>query len=202
MTDVLLLLSSPRGAASHSSRVARELARRWLARHPGSRLTVHDLAQPALPHIDEAYVSGRMLPAAERSARQHAAVAVSDRLIEELRNHSVLVVASSMINFSMASTLKAWFDHVLRVGVTFRYEDGRPIGLLTGKRVYLVEARGADYSVEPYRAQDFQQPLIKVLLSYMGLDVTATVNIEGVAFGYEQAEQAAMAELEDLPDLV
>ncbi|NUT64710.1 FMN-dependent NADH-azoreductase [Pseudomonas corrugata] len=201
MSSVLLLLSSPRGAASHSSKVARELAARWLARHPGSRLTVRDLAHEPLPHIGEAYVTGRKLPESQRTLQQQAAVAISDRLINELHSHEVLIVASSMINFSMSSTLKAWFDYVLRSGVTFRYEDGSPVGMVLGKRVYLVQARGADYSQAPYQANDFQQPLIRVLLGYMGMTICKTFNIEGVAFGAEAAEQNVLNQVATLPEL-
>jgi FMN-dependent NADH-azoreductase len=107
VSDVLLLLSSPRGAVSHSSRVAQALAERWLAHYPGSCLTIRDLACNPLPHIDEAYVTGRVLPADERTPAQQAAVAISDRLIDELRAHDVVIVASAMINFSLATTLKA-----------------------------------------------------------------------------------------------
>ncbi|GLU37336.1 NAD(P)H-dependent oxidoreductase [Pseudomonas sp. NBRC 100443] len=202
MTDILLLLSSPRGSASHSTRVARALAERLLASQPGSRLTVRDLAGDPLPHIGEDYVSGRVLPREQRTAAQQAAVAVSDQLIAELRQHDVLIVASAMINFSMSSTLKAWFDHVLRHGVTFLYEDGgKPFGLIRRKQVYLVQARGADYSHERYQANDFQQPLITVLLGYMGLVVGHVINVEGVAYDAEQAESRALALLEELPGL-
>jgi FMN-dependent NADH-azoreductase len=87
---------------------------------------------------------------------------------------------------------------VLRSGVTFQYVDGKPHGLLPGKRVYLVQARGADYSKPPYLANDFQQPLAQVLLGYMGLVVDEVITVEGVAFGAEAAEAAAMARLDGI----
>jgi FMN-dependent NADH-azoreductase len=43
-----------------------------------------------------------------------------------------------MYNFGIASTLKTWFDHVLRPGITFKYGASGPMGVLERKRAVVV----------------------------------------------------------------
>src|SRR5690606_37795817 len=102
---------SPRGDASHSTRVATELAQRLQAAAPGSALVTRDLARNPLPHIDAAFASGIAKPEAERSAVQAAAVAASDTAVDELLAADKVVIATGLINFGIASTLKTWIDH-------------------------------------------------------------------------------------------
>jgi FMN-dependent NADH-azoreductase len=117
MTHILMLLSSPRGQASLSTKVARALADR-LTSEPGATLTIRDLAAEALPHIDAAYVVGRMLPPEQRTQAQAEAASRAETLIDELKAADVVVIAASMINFAPSSTLKAWIDHVVWPGRT------------------------------------------------------------------------------------
>jgi putative NADPH-quinone reductase len=78
----------------------------------------------------------------ERSAEQQAVVDFSDALIAELRQADEIVIGLPMYNFGVPSTLKAYFDHIARAGVTFRYTANGPEGLLTGKKVTIFAARG------------------------------------------------------------
>ena len=98
-----------------------------------------------------------------------------------------------MYNFGMSSTLKAWFDHVLRAGVTFRYTEDGPEGLLKGKKAVVIESRAGFYSEGAGAAMDGQEPHIRTLLGFMGIDDVTFVRAEKLAFGPEAAE-AAIAE--------
>src|ERR1700686_3930733 len=120
MTNILLLLSSPRGAASLATRVATVLADRFAA-EPDSKVQVHDLAAEPLSHINPDYVEGRMLPPDQRSAGQAQAVARAEALLDELNAADVVVIASSMINFRPSSILKAWLDHIVWPGRTVAF---------------------------------------------------------------------------------
>lgn len=195
MSSILLVTSSPRGDASHSTRVATELAQR-LAATPGSTLAVRDLARDPLPNIDAAFASGIGKPAGERSAAQAAAVAASDAAVDELLAADVVVLATGLINFGIASTLKAWIDHVARSGRTFRYGADGPQGLAAGKRVYLVLASGGVYSQGPAAAFDHAVPYLRSALGFLGMTDVEVIRIEGVAMGAD-AERAALAKARD-----
>ena len=105
----------------------------------------------------------------------------SDKAIAELLAADVLVIGAPLYNFGIPSTLKAWLDHVARAGITFRYVDNQPQGLLTGKKVYLAVASGGIYSTGPLVAADFVVPYLKTALGFLGLtDITVT-RVEGVA---------------------
>ena len=106
-----------------------------------------------------------------------------------------------MYNFGMSSTLKTWFDHVFRAGVTFRYTEEGPEGLLKGRKAVVIESRAGFYSEGPAAAMDSQEPHIRTLLGFMGIDDIDWVRAEKLAFGPEAAEEsiaAAAAQLREL----
>ena len=196
MNKILLVLSSPRGDASHSTRVARELVRSLTANDPTADVVVRDLAASPLPHLDGGFLAALHTDAAARTTAQAEAVAGADSLVAELLAAETLVIASAMINFAPASTLKSWFDNLLRAGVTFRYDEAGPQGLVTGKKVYVVAAQGNIYSQGPAKPFDFQVPYLKHVLGFMGMTDVEVIAIEGVAFGPDVAEKAVQAALE------
>src|ERR1700748_464632 len=126
MSKVLLVASSPRGDASHSSRIARTLADQLASGDPKSTVVVRDLFKEPLPHIDADFVASLGTPAEQRTPGQTAAAALSDRLIAELFAADVIVIASSMINFAVSSTLKTYIDYIVRRGATFSYTANGP----------------------------------------------------------------------------
>jgi FMN-dependent NADH-azoreductase len=190
--NVLLLTTSPRGDASHSTQVASELARKVAgANHREAvNLTVRDLSRDSIPHIGPDFVHAAFTPEGDRTAAQRETLALSDQLIAELRAADVVVIGAGLINFGVPSTLKAWIDHVTRVGVTFRYSKLGPEGLLTGKRVVLIVATGGVYSSGPFQAMDHLEPYLRHALGFMGLTDIETIRIEGVAHGPEATEKA------------
>ena len=201
MSNILLVTSSPRNGASSSSRVARDLADRLVAAHPGATLTVRDLAAQPLPHIGEDYVVGRTLEPGQRTPAQAEAVAIADTLTDELRAADVVVIGSAMINFGITSTLKSWFDYLLRAGITFSYGPEGAKGLITGKQVYLVTARGGIYSEGPYKPFDFQEPYLRHLLGFIGLTDVETVLVEGANLGPDVAERSLVTALDHVAEI-
>ena len=135
-------------------------------------------------------------PDAERTAGQRRRTLLSDELVAELRAADVLVVGVPMYNFGIPSPLKAWFDHVARAGVTFRYTDQGPQGLLTGKRAVLLHTRGGSYAGT---AADHQAPHVRQFLGFLGIEDVDEIFAEGLAT--EDAESGfarALAEAERL----
>jgi hypothetical protein len=104
----------------------------------------------------------------------------------------VLVIGAPMYNFSIPTSLRAWFDHVLRPRVTFSYSEAGPEGLLTGKRAVVILSRGGLYSEGPAKAIDFQEPYLRQLLGFVGITDVAFVYAERIGFGPE-AREAALA---------
>ncbi|HEY9345009.1 MAG TPA: FMN-dependent NADH-azoreductase [Inquilinus sp.] len=196
MSRILFVTSSPRGAASLSTKVATALVDRLQAQSPGASVVHRDLAAQPLPHIGEDFLAAQALPAETRSPAQQAALALSETLVQELFAADTIVIASAMINFGLASTLKSWFDYLLRAGVTFRYDETGVHGLVSGKKVYLVEARGGVYSEGPYKPFDFQEPYLRHVFGFIGLTDVESIAIEGVNYGPDVAEKAVAGALD------
>jgi FMN-dependent NADH-azoreductase len=190
--NILVVLSSPRGWKSHSHQFASHVVDDLKARHPGAKVIVRDVAKEPLPHVDEAFGTGRVLPPEKRSPAEAKALALSDALVDELVAADVVVLAVPMFNFGLPSSLKAWIDHVVRPGRTFSYSEKGAEGLLKGKKAVIVVARGGVYSEGPAKQLDFQESYLRAVLGFIGITNVHIVRVEGVAMG-EQALKNAMA---------
>ena len=184
MCNILYVSSSPRGGASYSNRVAARVIDELRQANPQSTLTVRELAQEPLPHIAATRNAG-----GPSTDKQRAILAKSDALVDELLAADIVVIAAPMINFSVSTTLKSWFDYVARAGRTFSYSETGPKGLVTGKRVIVVSASGGIYSGEN-AAFDFQVPWLRNMLGFLGMTDVEVIRIEGTALGPEAADKA------------
>ena len=199
MSQVLVLNSSLSGEASVSRLLVAETVSQLVARDPAAKLVFRDLAETEIPHLNPRTVAGVRATAstpAETTARD-----LSDELIAELRAADTIVIGAPMYNFSIPSTLRTWFDHVLRAGETFSYSEAGPKGLLEGKRVIVVESRGGLYSEGPAQALDFQEPYLRQLLGFIGLTDVTFVQAEKIGYGPDAqaaAIEGAKARLADL----
>jgi len=193
MKNVLIVTSSAQGAASVSSRLAAGFAERLREADPGAAIVRRDVGAEPVPHLAEDSVFAIRGKPAETEA-ERAALALSDALVAELRQADLIVIGAPMYNFGMPSTLKAWFDHVLRARVTFRYgEDGSVQGLLAGRKAVVIESRAGFYSEGEAAAMDSQEPHIRTLLGFVGIDDVDFVRAEKLAFGPEAAEASVAA---------
>jgi FMN-dependent NADH-azoreductase len=196
MTSLVYITSSITGDNSHSTRLGNEFVRQWQARNPEGKVIHHDLAAENIPHLDGARLGALFTPAESRTPEQQAVVDFSDRLIDELRNASAVVFGVPLYNFGIPSTLKAYFDHVARAGVTFRYTANGPEGLLPNVPVYVFATRGGRYAGGP---ADWQ---LNTLLSFLGFKQVETVYAEGLALGEESVEKAVQAAREKIATLI
>ncbi|MBS0488749.1 MULTISPECIES: FMN-dependent NADH-azoreductase [unclassified Phenylobacterium] len=200
MTNILVLNSSVSGQASISRLLVADAVAELTARDPAAQLVFRDLAADPIPHLLPSTVAG--VRAQPSTPAEHEARALSDKLIAELRAADVIVIGAPMYNFSVPTTLRSWFDHVLRAGETFRYSEAGPEGLLTGKKVIVVESRGGLYSEGPGQALDFQEPYLRQLLGFVGLTDVTFIRAEKIGYGPEARDQAvadSRAELARLP---
>jgi FMN-dependent NADH-azoreductase len=189
--NILHIASSSRGNASYSNRVASGLVAEIAGRNAGATVTARDLAREPLPHIDDDFAAATRSPNGPQTNEQRAQLAQSDALVDELLASDVIVIAAPMINFTIPSNLKAWIDNVARAGRTFSYSEKGPQGLVTGKQVILVVARGGVYASNP--ALDFQVPYLKSVLAFLGMTDVEVVEVEGTAYGPDAAEKAVQA---------
>lgn len=190
--SILLVTSSPRGAASHSTRIATEFAEKLLAADPSNTLVVRDLVANPLPHIDADYATGIYTPVEARTARQAEVVGVSDVALDELFAADTVILATGFINFNISSTLKSWVDHIARSGKSFSYGENGPKGLVTGKKVYIVLASGGIYSEGAAVQLDHAIPYLRGVLGFLGMTDVDVIRIEGVGMGPD-AVTAALA---------
>jgi FMN-dependent NADH-azoreductase len=188
MSNLLVLNSSISGEASVSRLLVADAVAHFTRRNPDAKVVTRDLAANPVPHLLPQTVAGVRSAAVTPAEAQ--ARALSDELIAELRAADTIIIGAPMYNFSIPTTLRSWFDYVLRAGETFRYSEAGPEGLLTGKKVIVVESRGGLYSDGPAQAIDFQEPYLRQLLGFVGLTDVTFVHAEKLGYGPDAVAEA------------
>jgi len=194
MATLLQINSSLFGENGNSSQLTREFVQRWKAQHPTGEVIVHDFASEQIPHLDAPRVQALFSPAEGRTREQQAVVDYSDKLIDEVKAASAIVIGVPLYNFGVPSTLKAYFDHLARAGVTFKYTETGPVGLLEDKPVYVIATRGGVHQGQP---SDTQSQFLKNFLGFIGLKDVHIIYAEGLNMGKkDQAFASAKSEIE------
>lgn len=166
MTRTILRIDA---SARHRGSVSRTFADAVLAQVPAASLIRRDLAG-GMPQITEAFTSGTFKAPADRTEAETAALALSDELVAELQAADTLMISMATYNFNIPASLKAWIDQVCRAGITFRYTEAGPEGLLKGKRAVVLRASN---STPTGAAHDFATPYLRFALGFIGItDVT------------------------------
>ena len=167
------------------------LANEFVARR-GGKVIVRDLARDPVPHLDAARFGAFLAKPETRTSEQQAVVDYSDALIAELREADTIVLGLPMYNFNVPSTLRAYFDHVARVGVTFKYSDKGPVGLLTGKKAYVFVTRGGVYGTEHIHTR-----YVRDFLAFLGITDVEFIYAEGLAVS-PASKDAALAKAREV----
>lgn len=200
MSNILVLNSSLGGEASVSRHLVDHAVTELTRRDPSAKVVSRDLASDPIAHLLPTTIAGvRTNPtsAAELEVRD-----LSDILIGELRAADTIVIGAPMYNFGIPTTLRVWFDYVLRAGETFSYSEAGPKGLLENKRVIVVQSRGGYYSDGPAQAGDFQEPYLRYLLKFIGLSDVTFIRAEKIGFGPDAREEAVTSSRAELSRLV
>jgi FMN-dependent NADH-azoreductase len=197
--NILQINASARRATdeqgSVSTRLANELTARLRAAHPDATLTVRDLAVTPQPVLDEAALGALFTPADQRTPEQAARVAQDDALIAELLAADTIVIGVPMYNFNVTAQFKNWIDAVARAGVTFKYSEKGPVGLVQGKKVFVVTSRGGIHRDQP---SDQMTPYLRTVLAFLGMTDVSFIYAEGMAFAAEQGLSQARAQIDEL----
>jgi len=182
MKKILHIISSPRGDASLSVQLGNAIIDKLQAAHPGSTVAVHDLTAGVLfPHLEEVHLRSFFTPAESRTAELTAAVRHSEEAIAEILAADILVIDAPVYNFNIPSTLKAWIDHIVRAGITFKYDEHGAHGLINGKQAYIALSSGGIFSEGPLQPLDFVAPYLKHILGFIGITDTTVFRVEGSA---------------------
>jgi len=183
--NILQITSSVRGNDSESTRVANLIVNKLVSANADAKVVRRDFGAQPHPVLDGAAVGALFTPAEQRSSEQAARVAMDDALILEAQAADVIVIGAPMYNFGMPVQLKNWFDAIARSGVTFRYTETGPEGLLKNKKVYVATARGGIYPADA----DPQVPHIRMLLNFLGLTDHTFIYSSGLNMGPDAASK-------------
>lgn len=174
--------------------VSRALSQKIVDRFDGATVIRRDLAQ-GVPLIDGAWIGANFTPAADRSAAQKAALAVSDAMVAELQAADVIVIGTPIYNFSVTAAMKAWIDLVARAGVTFAYSETGPKGLLEGKRAIIAIASGGT----PVDSEiDFAGRYIRHIMGFIGITDVEFVKADSLGNGGDAKIAEANAQVATL----
>ena len=187
MAHVLVINSSLSGEKGQSTQLSQE----FLASLPtGFTTETLDLVQDSYPHLTMTEIGAWMTPASDRTEEQKALAALSDDAIAQIQKADAIVIGVPMYNFGVPSQLKAYFDRLARAGITFKYTETGPVGLLQDKPVFIFATRGGLYQGT---AMDSQTPFVSAFLNFIGLKDLNFIYAEGLNMGPESAEKALTA---------
>lgn len=196
-TRILEISASARGDGSMSRLLTRDLLDALEARHGDVSITRRNVAE-GLPFVDADWVVATNTPEEDRTEAQRQTLAFSDELVEELVAADILVIGAPIYNFSVPASLKAWIDLVARVRRTFRYTENGPIGLLEGKKAFVLVPSGGVPVGSPV---DFATPYLRHALSFIGITDVHIVGAQGADRGNDQALDNARARIAELVHL-
>ncbi len=188
MTCLLHVSASARGTASFSRGVADRLVAAVRLEHPAIELRERDLAAEPIPHIDAAFAAASLRPAEGRDGSDELALALSETLIAELEAADILVLSTPMHNFTTPSVVKAWIDHLLRPGRTFRSTPSGKVGLLNDRPAFVIVACGGGF--EGGAQLDFFSPYIRYAFKTIGISEVQILRLEDLNRGPLKVEAA------------
>ena len=189
MANLLHIDSSIRGDASVSRQLSARAADVWRTAHPDGTVTYRDLGRDPLPHLDVTGGLARILPRGQHTAAQAESWALTEELVNEIKQADTIVLGLPLYNFGAPSSVKTWVDHLIAPGLTIDPETHA--GLLGGREFVVLASRGGGYGEgTPREGWDHAQPWLSHAISPTGLEprfITAELTLAEVT--------PAMAEL-------
>lgn len=178
---LLRLITSFKGNESLSFQLGNAIVEKIKTQHPEIDSTTRNLTKNEMPHLNELHFNSFMTPAQELSEELKDAVSYSDEALKELLPADIVVIDVPMYNLSIPSSLKAWIDHIVRVGITFRYSEEGIEGLLKDKKVFLAIASGGIFSEGPLKEFDLTEKYLRNVLGFIGITDITVFRVEGTA---------------------
>lgn len=165
--NILHIDSSILGDNSITRHLSALTVARLKVAYPDAIVEHRDLGIDPVPHLTGADLANRGK--------------VADPVLAQFKAADIIVIGSPMYNFGISSQLKAWIDRVGVAGETFSYSAQGPVGLMTGKRVIVLTARGSDFATPAMAPRDHQEPYLRTFFGFIGITDVRFIHAEGVA---------------------
>jgi len=180
MKRILHLISSIQGSESYSVRLGKAIVEKAMEKYPGSTVEEVNLNELEIPHLNPTILQSMFIPGDQLTAEARESLRYSDEAVKQLMASDIIVIGAPLYNFTVHTSLKAWIDHITRAGITFGYSENGPVGMVTGKKVYVAMSSGGIYSEGPSKSNDFVSPYLKAFLGFLGMTDLKVFRAEGV----------------------
>ncbi len=173
-------MSSIQNNESYSIKLGRAIVEKIIEKYPGSTLEEVNLVELNIPHLTPAVLRTFFVSEDQLTAEDKESIQFSDTMVRQLMAADIIVIGAPLYNFTIHTALKSWIDHITRAGITFGYGESGPVGMVTGKKVYVATSSGGIYSDGPAKANDFVAPYLKAFLGFLGMTDLTVFRAEGV----------------------
>jgi len=203
MANLLHIDSSPRGERSKSRQLAKEFIMEWQVLHPEDAIIYRDLRESPIPHVTEEWIAADYTPQEAQTPEMTQILQLSDELVDEFLAADRCVFSVPMYNFSIPSGFKAYIDHTVRVGRTFTFIDRQFKGLVEGKKILFITARGDEYGVgSRHEGWDAQEPSLRFAFQFIGVTDIHFIHANGLDLGDEARQRGLSKARKKIQQLV
>ncbi|TQR34173.1 FMN-dependent NADH-azoreductase [Lysinibacillus sphaericus] len=117
-------------------------------------------------------------------------LAAKQKAMDALTAADVVVFAFPLWNLTIPAKLQTFIDYVFQAGYTFKYnENGQLEGLMTDKKVVILNARGGYYSAPEAQPMEMSVNYIKNVVGMFGMEIIEEVIIEGHNASQDKAQE-------------
>ena len=176
---ILIIQSSPRENDSITNNLIQKIEDKIVKKHKNSIITHKNLSKNQIPHPTNETISAYFTPKEMLTNELNSAINLSNKLTDELLDSNIVIVGAPMWNFSIPSSLKAWLDHIVRVGKTFSKDDNGYFGLAENKKAIIIIASGGVYSNS---SMDFNEPYLRFIFNFIGISDIQIIKAEGLSY--------------------
>jgi FMN-dependent NADH-azoreductase len=180
MKRILHLISSLQGSQSYSVKLGKAIVEKVQEKYPACVVEEVNLVDLEVPHLNPDILRSMFTPGDKLTAEEKESIRYSNEAVKQLQDADIIVIGAPLYNFTIHTALKAWIDHITRAGVTFGYGENGPIGLVTGKKVYVAMSSGGVFSEGPGKANDFVAPYLRAFLGFLGMTDLTVFRAEGL----------------------
>lgn len=180
MKRILHLKSSLQGKDSYSIKLGNAIVESIQEKYPDNTLEELNLVDIEIPHLNPDVLRTFFIPGNQLTTAEKESIRFSDEVVKQLLAADIIVIGAPLYNFTIPTSLKAWIDHITRAGITFGYGENGPIGMVTGKKVYVAMSSGGVFSEGPGKANDFVAPYLKAFLGFLGMTDLTVFRAEGL----------------------
>jgi FMN-dependent NADH-azoreductase len=181
MSKLLYIESSPRKERSKSIAVAKAFLAEYKANHPGDEIVTLDLWNTNLPEFDGFTIDAKyqVLHGQGFTEEQRRAWQAVVDICDAFKSADKYVISLPMWNFGIPYKLKHYIDVIAQPGQTFSFDPATGYsGLVTGKPITVIYARGGAYGSDDAKGMDLQKGYMDLLLGFIGFTDVKSIMVE------------------------